>query len=38
MEQMEGELASSEVFTALFELELAGRVRSLPGKNYVKAF
>ncbi len=38
MEQMEGELASSEIFTALFELELAGRVRSLPGKNYVKAF
>jgi DNA processing protein len=24
------------VFTALFELEMAGRVRQLPGKNYVR--
>ena len=38
MERLEPELASSEVFTALFELELAGRIRQLPGKNYVKAF
>ena len=38
MEQMEPELASPEVFTALFELELAGKVRSLPGKNYVRTF
>jgi DNA processing protein len=38
MEQMEGELAPAEVFTALFELELAGKVRSLPGKHYVRAF
>ena len=38
MEQMEGELGSAEIFTALFELEMAGRVRALPGKNYVKAF
>jgi DNA processing protein len=38
MEQMEGELASAEIFTALFELEMAGRVRSLPGKNYVRTF
>jgi len=38
MEKLEPELSSSEVFTALFELELAGRVRQLPGKNYVKAF
>jgi DNA processing protein len=36
MEQMEGELASAEIFTALFELEMAGRVRALPGKNYVR--
>ena len=35
---MEGELGSAEIFTALFELEMAGRVRALPGKNYVKAF
>jgi DNA processing protein len=38
MEQFEGELAPAEIFTALFELELSGRVRSLPGKNYVKSF
>ena len=38
MEQMDGELGSGEIFTALFELELAGRVRALPGKNYVRAF
>ena len=33
---LETELTSSEVFTALFELEMAGRVRQLPGKNYVR--
>jgi DNA processing protein len=38
MEKLEPELSSSEVFTALFELELAGRIRQLPGKNYVKTF
>jgi DNA processing protein len=38
MESLEDKLGSSEVFTALFELELSGRVRSLPGKNYVKTF
>ncbi|WP_089410278.1 DNA-processing protein DprA [Granulicella rosea] len=38
MEALEGELGSAEIFTALFELELSGKVRSLPGKNYVKTF
>jgi DNA processing protein len=38
MEQLEAEVSSSEVFTALFELELAGRIRQLPGKHYVKTF
>jgi DNA processing protein len=38
MEKLEAELSSSEIFTALFELELAGRVKQLPGKNYVKSF
>jgi DNA processing protein len=38
MEKLEPELSSSEVFTALFELELAGRIRQLPGKHYVKSF
>ena len=36
LELLETQLTSSEVFTALFELELAGRVRQLPGKNYVR--
>jgi DNA processing protein len=36
LELLEMQLTSSEVFTALFELEMAGRIRSLPGKNYVK--
>jgi DNA processing protein len=38
LEKLEPEMSSSEVFTALFELELAGRIRQLPGKNYVKSF
>jgi DNA processing protein len=37
IEGLEGELGSPEIFTALFELELAGRVKQLPGKNYVRA-
>ena len=32
------DLSSSEIFAALFELELAGKIRQLPGKNYVKTF
>jgi DNA processing protein len=36
LELVETQLTSSEVFTALFELEMAGRVRCLPGKNYVR--
>ncbi|HUV70403.1 MAG TPA: DNA-processing protein DprA [Terracidiphilus sp.] len=36
LDLLEMQLTSSEVFTALFELEMAGRVRGLPGKNYVK--
>ncbi len=36
LEKLETELTSSEVFTALFELEMAGRVRQLPGKNFVR--
>ncbi|MEO6911662.1 MAG: DNA-processing protein DprA [Edaphobacter sp.] len=38
IEGLEAELGSAEIFTALFELELAGRVRQLPGKNYVRSF
>ena len=38
IEQMEPVMPSPEIFTALFELELAGKVKSLPGKNYVRTF
>jgi len=38
VDQLDGKLSSSEIFTALFELELAGRVRAMPGKNYVRTF
>jgi DNA processing protein len=38
VENLDGKLSSSEIFTALFELELAGRVRAMPGKNYVRVF
>ena len=38
VERLETELSSSEIFAALFELELAGKVRQLPGKNFVKSF
>ena len=38
IERLESELGSAEIFTALFELEIAGRVKQLPGKNYVRAF
>ena len=37
LERLESDLASGEVFTALFELELAGRVKQMPGKNYVRS-
>ena len=36
VDRLEPELSSSEIFAALFELELAGKVRQLPGKNFVK--
>ncbi len=38
MERLESKMVSGEVFTALFELELSGRVKQLPGKNYVRCF
>jgi DNA processing protein len=36
LELLETQLTSSEVFMALFELEVTGRIRCLPGKNYVR--
>ncbi len=38
IEKLEGEISSSEIFSALFELELSGKVKPLPGKNYVRSF
>ena len=38
VELLETEMSSSEIFAALFELELNGKVRQLPGKNFVKSF
>ena len=38
VELLENELSSSEIFAALFELELNGKIRQLPGKNFVKSF
>jgi DNA processing protein len=36
VESLETRVSSSEIFAALFELELAGKVRQLPGKNFVR--
>jgi DNA processing protein len=38
VERLEADMSSSEIFAALFELELAGKVKQLPGKNFVKTF
>lgn len=38
VERLEPGLSSSEIFAALFELELAGKVKQLPGKNFVRSF
>lgn len=38
MEALGEELGSAEIFTALFELELSGKIKALPGKNYVRCF
>lgn len=37
VERLCAHLSSSEIFAALFELELSGRVKALPGKYYVKS-
>ncbi|HEV3307565.1 MAG TPA: DNA-processing protein DprA [Candidatus Sulfotelmatobacter sp.] len=38
VERLESELSSSEIFAALFELELSGKIKQMPGKNFVKSF
>jgi DNA processing protein len=36
VEKLESELSSAEIFVALFELELTGKIRQ--GKNFGKSF
>jgi DNA processing protein len=36
VERLRSHLSSSEIFTALFELELNGRIRQMPGKYFVR--
>jgi DNA processing protein len=38
VEKLDGVMSSSDIFAALFELELSGRIRQLPGKNFVRVF
>jgi DNA processing protein len=38
VERLDPEVPSSEIFAALFELELSGKIRQLPGKNFVRVF
>jgi DNA processing protein len=38
VERLEPDMSSSEIFAALFELDLAGKVKQLSGKNFVKSF
>ncbi len=38
VELLEDEMSASEIFAALFELELNGKIRQMPGKNFVKSF
>jgi DNA processing protein len=36
IEKLEGRLSSAEIFSALFELEMASKIRQMPGKYYVR--
>jgi DNA processing protein len=38
IEKLDAHMSSSEVFAALFELELANKIRQMAGKNYVRVF
>jgi DNA processing protein len=38
VEKLNDTMSSSEMFAALFELELSSKIRQLPGKNYVRTF
>ncbi len=38
VDRVQEHMSSSEMFAALFELEINGKIRQLPGKNYVRSF
>jgi DNA processing protein len=38
IEKLNDTMSSSEMFAALFELELSSKIRQLPGKHYVRTF
>ncbi|HWR35537.1 MAG TPA: DNA-processing protein DprA [Clostridia bacterium] len=38
VERFDSQLSSSDIFSALFELEMSGKIRQMPGKNYVRCF
>ncbi len=37
IEKLDGRLSSAEIFSALFELEMASKIRQMPGKYYVRS-
>lgn len=38
VEKLDGQISSAEIFAALFELELASKIKALPGKYFVRSF
>src|SRR4051812_12634787 len=38
IDKLDPDVSSSEIFAALFELEMAGKIKQMPGKNYVRSF
>lgn len=38
VERLESQVSTSVIFSVLFELELNGRIKQLPGKNFVRTF
>lgn len=38
VEKLDGQISSAEIFAALFELELASKIKTLPGKYFVRTF
>jgi DNA processing protein len=38
VEKLDGQISSAEIFAALFELELANKIKQLPGKYFVRSF